>query len=721
MLICCKGVRCLMYETNEVAKKIGVSRQTLYNWINEGKISQPNRVNSRRLIWSEENMHEIKQILNVSNRNKDEHMLDSFNIGNRRYLGSKQKALDFIWDTVSKHTEGVKTVADVFSGTGIVADLFLRNGKNVIVNDLLYSNYISYKTWFGSEKIDIEKLTKILGHLNEIEGYKGYVTKNFGNKYFSLSNAMKIDAIREAIETNDFALNDREKSVLLTSLMYAIDKVANTVGHFDAYRKKMDSTMELELKVPNITELGDHKIFNMDANKLVRKISADLVYIDTPYNSRGYENMYHVLENIIEWKKPKVEGVARKAINRSGKGSDYTKSIAPIAFDDLITNIDSKYILVSYNNTGEKGNSRSNAKISHYEIISTLLKRGKVKIFETDFTPFTTGKTELEGHKELLYLCEVNKKINFVNTPLNYSGSKYRLLPQILPMLPDNISRFFELFSGGAVMTINHALYNKDKNIKYHINDIDDNIINLYKQFMKDDFNSLIKRIDRMIKRYGLSNTYKYGYEKYGCNSTDGLSEYNKEKYNNLKRDFNQGKGRHTITRSIQFYLLIIFGFNNQIRFNSNNEFNLPVGKRDFNIRMREKLFEFHSAFKSFDPCLSTKNYTKFNNLGPGDFVYIDPPYLLGNASYNENGGWTENDDEELFRYLDVLNNQGVRFAYSNVVLHKNKEHVKLMEWASKYNLHVLNFNYNNSNYQTTAKKSSTVEVLITNYDFERK
>lgn len=716
MVICCKGVRCLMYETSKVIKKMGISRQTLYNWINEGKISQPERVNNRRLVWGEENMIEIKSILDKANNSKKEDSLEFFNIGNRRYLGSKQKALDFIWDTVSKYTTGIETVADVFAGTGVVADFFLKKGKTIVVNDLLYSNYISYKTWFGNEKIDLEKLKQNIMYLNKIDGYKGYVTKNFGDRYFSYENAMKIDAIREVIENNDFNLNDREQSVLLTSLMYAMDKVANTVGHFDAYRKKMDSTMELELKFPNIENKRSNKIFNMDANELVRNIKADLVYIDTPYNSRGYENMYHVLENIIEWKKPKVEGVARKAIDRSAKGSEYTKSKAPIVFDDLITNINAKYILVSYNNTGENGNSRSNAKISHYEIVSTLLKRGKVKIFELDFTPFTTGKTDFDNHKELLYLCEVNNRINYINTPLNYSGSKYKLLSQILPMLPTDINRFFELFSGGSVITINHALYNKDKKIEYFINDIDKNVIDLYEQFSKDDYNILVKRIDKMIKKYGLSNTFKYGYSYYGCNSTDGLSEYNKEIYNKLKRDFNQSKGRKTITRSIQFYLLIVFGFNNQIRFNSNNEFNLPVGKRDFNNRMREKLFEFHSSLRSFNPYFSSKSYTKFSDLSSGDFVYIDPPYLLGNASYNENGGWTENDDEELFRYLDMLNNKGVRFAYSNVVLHKNQEHVKLMEWASKYNLHVLNFDYNNSNYQTTAKKSSTVEVLVTNY-----
>ncbi|MFT4244963.1 MAG: DNA adenine methylase [Micrococcaceae bacterium] len=167
-------------------------------------------------------------------------------------------------------------------------------------------------------------------------------------------------------------MNEREKAILLTSLLYAMDKVANTVGHFDAYRKQMDSFKALVLRKPDLNINYMNKIFNEDANLLVRKIKADLVYIDTPYNSRGYESAYHVLENVMERKKPNVEGIAKKAVNRKEKSSDYTKAKAPEAFDDLIQNIDSKYILVSYNNMAKKGNSRPNAKISNEEIINSL-------------------------------------------------------------------------------------------------------------------------------------------------------------------------------------------------------------------------------------------------------------------------------------------------------------------------------------------------------------
>jgi len=397
-----------MLATKEITKKYNVTRQTINNWIKQGHLQRPKKDNKNNWLWTNEHEEELKQIILKKNEKiatiiQPENYLK---IQNRRYLGSKQKMLNFIDKVVSENTENVNTVADIFGGTGVVANMFRDQGKSVYVNDILYSNYVSFETWFGNEEVDYEKIKKIIGELNALQGIEGYVTENFGDKYFTVCNAKKIDAIREEIE-NLVGINAREKAFVLTSLLYAMDKIANTVGHFDAYRKKMDSFSPLLLKVPEWHKNTDNHLFNKDANQLVREITADLVYIDTPYNSRGYESAYHVLENVAEWKKPAVEGVAMKAVNRSEKSSDYTKSKAPQVFNDLIQHINAKYILVSYNNMAKKGNSRSNAKISDNEIIEILKTRGKVQIFETKFTAFTTGKSKTKDHKELLYLCEV--------------------------------------------------------------------------------------------------------------------------------------------------------------------------------------------------------------------------------------------------------------------------------------------------------------------------
>lgn len=395
-----------MVSTSDITNKFNITRQTINNWINDGLLDKPKKNRKNSFIWTEDSLKTIEYLSQYKSIPKNQ--INTFSINNRRYLGSKFKVLNFIDEVVKNNTEGIETVADIFAGTGVVADLFRSQGKNIIVNDVLQSNYVSYLTWFGNEPVDYEKITNLIGYLNELKGYSGYVTKNYGDRYFTMNNAMKIDAIREEIDKIE-NINKREKCFLLTSLFYAADKVANTVGHYDAYRKKIDSFTLINLRIPKLNVNKNNLIYKEDANSLVKNIKADLVYIDTPYNSRGYANAYHVLESLIEWNKVEVQGVARKPVDLSQKKSLYNSVKAPEAFVDLVENIDAKYILVSYNNMARKGNSRSNAKISNEEIIEVLKKKGSLDIFTTNHQPFSTGKSQINDHKELLYLCKVKQ------------------------------------------------------------------------------------------------------------------------------------------------------------------------------------------------------------------------------------------------------------------------------------------------------------------------
>lgn len=403
--------------TEDIMRKFDISRQTLYRWIKENEISEPDRDWRNWRIWRENNILEIKARIDkrvdgrLQENNKEINAY--FDINNRRYLGSKYKLLDFINGVVRDNCNNVNIVADVFGGTGVVANSFFEQGKSIIVNDILESNYHSYNTWFSNGEIDINKVRDIINEFNEIDILdSNYMSQNFGGTYFTVENAKKIGFVREEIEKLSKEITEREKSALITSLLYSMDKVANTCGHYDAFRRKLDSTENLKLLVPNIKNIGlknKNKIFKRDANELVKEISADLVYIDTPYNSRQYGDAYHLLENVATWNKPKVEGVAKKMINRAKIKSKYCTAKAPEAFEELIKNINSRYILVSYNNMAQKGVGRSNAKISNEEILTILKEKGNVKVFDTDYKVYTTGKTNVEGHKELLYLCECSK------------------------------------------------------------------------------------------------------------------------------------------------------------------------------------------------------------------------------------------------------------------------------------------------------------------------
>lgn len=337
-------------------------------------------------------------------------------INNRRYIGSKKNLVDKIEKVILKYYGTEKcTIADIFGGTGVVAKHFFDQGYNVIVNDFLYSNYIAYKTWISNDDIDIVKVQKLLDNYNEVNATKlkeNYFSKIYGRKYFSENDAKKIGFIREDIESKKKDLKEREYFALLTSLMYAADKIANTVGHFEYFLSKDPVDKNPYLRMPLIIKetKSQATIYNIDANKLIRKIKADIIYVDPPYNARQYINFYHVLENLTRWNKPtEFEGNSMK-FKRDNLKSGYSKSKAPQLMEDLVKNADCKLLIVSYNNTYDAKSGASNNKITEKELYEILSKKGKTDIIEMNYKSFNAGKTNLNNHKEKLYVCEVNKK-----------------------------------------------------------------------------------------------------------------------------------------------------------------------------------------------------------------------------------------------------------------------------------------------------------------------
>ena len=650
-------------------------------------------------------------------------------INNRRYLGSKYKLLDFIDETIKNNCGEYNSVFDVFGGTGVVSNYFSEKGKKIYINDILKSNYCIYRAFLGNEKFSENKIKKIIDEYNRISDLEeNYFSKNYKNTYFSENDCKKIGYIRENINKKfeNKEINEREKYILIASLLYSMDKIANTVGHYDAYRKKqeLEDCFEMYNLDINKNQTIKNEIYNMDSNELAKKIKADIVYIDPPYNSRQYGDAYHLLENVAEWKKPKVYGVAKK-MDRSKIKSNYCTNKASNAFKDLIKNCNCKYIIVSYNNMGQKGNARSQAKISDTEILEILNQKGKVKVFEQDFNFFTTGKTHIDNHKERLFLCEVCEQENeepsynaniiseFAKSPLNYVGGKYKLLNQLTKKFPSEVNTFVDYFCGGGNVGVNinaKKVIAVDKE-KYLIN-----VLNLFKNY---SYTEIIDKLDNIIEKYKLSNTYINGYDYYKCDSSSGLGSYNKQRYLKLRNDYNKMK-EESDEKTFKFLVLIIYGFNHQIRFNSSGEFNMPVGKRDFNGSIRKNLLAFCEKLKSKNIEFISEDFKKFkiDNLTSEDFCYFDPPYFLGDASYNENNNWTEKDEKDLLNYINKLNEKNIKFALSNVTQHRGEKNNILIDWAieNKYNINYLDYNYNNSNYHSKSKLNVTEEVLITNY-----
>lgn len=329
-------------------------------------------------------------------------------INNRRYLGNKYKLLPFIKRVVEENCHDVRISADLFSGSGSVASAFTES--TIITNDILYSNYICNLAWFSPQHFDEGKVKATIECYNQIRTEeRNYMSDNFANTFFSLADCAKIGAIREDIERK-FGMqeiNERERALLITSLLYAMDKIANTCGHYDAFRRGAAFEKQPEMYYPNASNGNNrnNRCYNSDINAIAGEIAADIVYLDPPYNSRQYCDAYHLLENVARWEKPAVFGVARK-MDRGRLKSKYCTRSAAAALKDLVGNLNCRYILLSYNNMKKKGNDRSNAKISDEDINRILSTRGAVRVFSERYRPFSAGKSDIRGNEERLFLCE---------------------------------------------------------------------------------------------------------------------------------------------------------------------------------------------------------------------------------------------------------------------------------------------------------------------------
>lgn len=276
----------------------------------------------------------------------------------------------------------------------------------------------------------------------------------------------------------------------------------------------------------------------------------------------------------------------------------------------------------------------------------------------------------------------------YIKSPMNYTGGKGKLLNQILPLFPKNINTFVDLFTGGCNVAVN---VNANKIIA---NDLCTQVINTYKGIQNNNTEKVIEMIEKIINEYD-------------------LSKENKEGYLELRKAYNDGNKEWHI-----FYTLLAYSFNNQIRFNKKGEFNMPFGKgrSSFNPTLKKKFEDFSNAIHNKNIKFTNNDFKKLNidKLKDDDFVYLDPPYLVTEATYNT--GWNEETEKELLSLCDRLNEKGIKFAISNVLEHNGSKNEILINWSKNYNVNYLDYNYSNCNYHKKDNGHKSIEVLITNY-----
>lgn len=264
----------------------------------------------------------------------------------------------------------------------------------------------------------------------------------------------------------------------------------------------------------------------------------------------------------------------------------------------------------------------------------------------------------------------------YAKSPLNYTGGKYRLLPQLFEYMPKEYDTFIDLFCGGGNVVANV------KANKRIANDNCKQLIELYKYFQSNSPEKIIEGVKDEMSKFNLIDGGAEAYYEY-------MKHHNENK------------------TPLSLFTVQWVAFNNFIRFNSKGDYNVAYGRNLFSDAVIDRIINLVDKIKSVE--FTSMDFSEINEEG---FYYIDPPYLITIANYGNH--WNEDREKELLNYVDKINERGNKFALSNVIEHKGKINNILIDWIQKYNVHYLNKHYKHCYpFKNTGK---TVEVLITNY-----
>ena len=288
-------------------------------------------------------------------------------------------------------------------------------------------------------------------------------------------------------------------------------------------------------------------------------------------------------------------------------------------------------------------------------------------------------------------------------SPIFYMGNKKKLIKKgLIDLFPKNIDTMVELFGGSAIVSINSNAN------KYIISDIDNNLVSLYKLFKYKDSDTIINHINSRIDEYGLARERTKRNE---FKDKEKIELY-KQAYMNFRGHYNKDKN------VLDFYTLMFYSFSQQFRFNNKGDFNMPCGNDCFSKLNEEYIKNGCDFFGRDNVCIGQADFRGLNidNLGDNDFVYLDPPYLNTTATYNENNGWNEKDEDDLYNLCEELHSKGIKFGLSNVFENKGIKNDKLINWCEKNNWNV--YTFDKFTYMACGKGNSNAkEVFITNYN----
>lgn len=616
-----------------------------------------------------------------------------------RYLGNKTKLLEFIDSVIHKYKIEGEVFADLFSGTCAVGDYF-KGRYNIVANDYLCYASIIAKAKLLNENIPEFKVFKDTYGVTPFEWlnsreYKAsnefFIFNNYtpqaDRMYFTEENAIKIDGMRLEIEElySRNLFSEAEYAFLVASLIESILKVSNTSGTYQAFFKFWEqrslknfeiSPLELNLQ----TLYGTNTIYNEDANKLIRRISGDICYIDPPYTTTQYINSYHILETITKYDNPEIFGKTGRRRNRELSNYSNKYKVAH-EFEDLFRQLKFTHVLVSYSNQ---------SLITLEELVSIaelFAVDNKVYIETCDYKEYTTNNASYKGRdgkglKEAIIYFKKDNKIN--KSPLNYSGSKDALLPVMMKYLPKHIGTFVDCMGGAFNVGGNVVARDKTYYVEYNRY-----IYEIIEMLITSESHEFIHRVEEIVKTFN-------------------LKKKDKEAYLTLRNYYNEKEKTPLI-----LFVLQIYAFQNMIRYNNSQKMNTPVGNNEYNEGTEDRIRNFKVKSPTYELIYGPYYNINITSFPEDTLFYFDPPYLITNAEYNDGKrgleGWGIDNEIELLNFLIKLDKLGYKFMLSNVVEHNGKTHHILIDWIEEHQFNIFKIG-------KTGIKYPREEVLVTNY-----
>ena len=586
-----------------------------------------------------------------------------------RYLGNKDTIVNEIENLlISKNLyKDNQVFFDAFCGTGSVSKRFLDKFDIIVNDNLLFASIFTYGILVANQ-CEFKGLGfDPFNYFNTSkETYDGFFFENYSpsksnRMYFSDYNAGRIDFFRVTIEQwyTEEVITQEEYNYLLACLLESVSKVANVAGVYGAYLKKWDPRavkeiefLRIENKVPNLKSVTK---YNQNLCEIIEDIDCDILYLDPPYTKNKYSVQYHILETLIRYDSPTLKGVTGTRDLSWVSQAWSTKYDVNIEFEKTIAKTKAKHIILSYSSDG----------IMSKEFIMNVLKRhckeDSIECIEIAYKKYRNYKTfSNEEHFEYLFYGEKlpEDKVSYY-CPLNYMGGKTNVIEYIKPHLCGK-PVLIDIMAGGFNVGINGNHFSK---VIY--NDINYIVKDIIYMFKYENTNWILRMIDKLIKQYS-------------------LEKHNKDNYLKFREDYNS-KYRYKKNYTIYLYTLLLYGFQQQLRFNSKYEFNNPIGESGYNESIKEKIVSFSRRIKEMNVEFYSESYENLLEIIENAVVYIDPPYLITLGSYNDGkrgfNGWNESEEKKLISFFNTLITKKCKVIISNILDYKGLENNCLKEW----------------------------------------